>query len=93
LITLIILLEEYKLWSFSLCSFLQPPVTSSLFGPNILNTLLQNKLRTIIIQAAVSCGGVADSTHEMYSEATHFESQIRLRLLSVLSLPTGNFVK
>jgi hypothetical protein len=35
--------EEYKLWSSSLCSFLQPPVTSSLFGPNILlNTLFSN---------------------------------------------------
>jgi hypothetical protein len=26
----------HKLWSSSFCSFLQPPVTSSLFGPNIL---------------------------------------------------------
>jgi hypothetical protein len=36
---------EYKLWNSSLCSFLQPPVTSSLFGPNILvNTLFSNTL-------------------------------------------------
>jgi hypothetical protein len=28
--------EEYKLWSSSLCNLLHSPVTSSLFGPNIL---------------------------------------------------------
>jgi hypothetical protein len=43
LITLIILGEEYKLWSTSLRSFLQPPVTSSPFDP-ILNTLFSNTL-------------------------------------------------
>jgi hypothetical protein len=42
---LIILSEEYKLWSSSLCSFLQLPVTSSLFSPNILlSTLFRNIL-------------------------------------------------
>jgi hypothetical protein len=42
MIILIILDEEYKLRS-SLCSFLQPLVTSSFFGPNILlNTLFSN---------------------------------------------------
>jgi hypothetical protein len=45
LIILIILEEECKLWSPSLCTFLQPPVTSSLFGPNILlSTLFSNTL-------------------------------------------------
>jgi hypothetical protein len=40
---LIISGEEYKLCSSLLCSFLQPPVTSSLFGPNILlSTLFSN---------------------------------------------------
>jgi hypothetical protein len=28
--------EEYKLWSFALCSFLYPPVTSFLLGQNIV---------------------------------------------------------
>jgi hypothetical protein len=45
LIILLILGEENKLWSSSLCSFLQPTVTSSLFGPNILlKTLFSNTL-------------------------------------------------
>jgi hypothetical protein len=35
--------EEYKLWSSSLCSFLKPPVNSSLFGLNtFLSTLFSN---------------------------------------------------
>jgi hypothetical protein len=45
LIILIILDEEYKSRSSSLCSFLHPPVTSSLFGPNsVLSTLMSNTL-------------------------------------------------
>jgi hypothetical protein len=45
LIILTVLREQYNLWSSLLCSFLQPPVTSSLFGPNILlSTLFSNTL-------------------------------------------------
>jgi hypothetical protein len=42
LVILIILGEQEKLWRSSLCTFIQPPVTSSLFGPNILNILFSN---------------------------------------------------
>jgi hypothetical protein len=45
LIILIILGEEYKSWSSLLCNFLHSPVTSSLFGPNILfSNLVSNTL-------------------------------------------------
>jgi hypothetical protein len=45
LIILIIFGEEYKLRNSSSCNFLQPPVTSSLFGPNILlSNLFPNAL-------------------------------------------------
>jgi hypothetical protein len=45
LIILIIFGEEHKLRSSSLCSFLQPPITSSLFSSNIvLRTLFSNTL-------------------------------------------------
>jgi hypothetical protein len=41
----IVLGEEYKSRSSSLCSFLHHPVTSSLFGPNILlSTLFSDTL-------------------------------------------------
>jgi hypothetical protein len=37
--------EEYKILSYSLCSFLHSPVTSSLLGPNVLlNSLFSNIL-------------------------------------------------
>jgi hypothetical protein len=45
LVSLIISGEQFKQWSPSLCSFIQPSVTSSLVGPNILlSTLFSNTL-------------------------------------------------
>jgi hypothetical protein len=54
--------EEYKLWSSSLCSFLQPPLTSYLFGPNILlSTLFSNTLNLC------SSFNVSDQVNDTYS--------------------------
>jgi hypothetical protein len=44
LIIIIILVEEYKLWSSLLCSFLQPLVTLLPLDPNLLSTLFSNTL-------------------------------------------------
>jgi hypothetical protein len=43
-IILIILGKKYKSRNSSLCSFLHPPITSFLFGQNILNTLFSHIL-------------------------------------------------
>ena len=43
-ITRTILGEEYKSFSSSLCNLLHSPVTSSILGPNILNTMFSNTL-------------------------------------------------
>jgi hypothetical protein len=49
LISLILLREAYKLRSSSVCNFLQPLVTSSLFDPNIiLSTLFSNIISHVL---------------------------------------------
>jgi hypothetical protein len=53
LIILITLGQEYKLWSSSLRSFLLPPVTSFLFGPNIPPSLemeIKRFLRCVVLR-------------------------------------------
>jgi hypothetical protein len=55
LIVIIMFGEEYKLCSSSLCSVLHPPVTSLLFGPNIL---LSNRFTKTL--SLCSCLNVRD---------------------------------
>jgi hypothetical protein len=55
-IVLIIFREAYKLWSSSLCSLLQSPVTSSLLCQNIfLNTLFSNTVSLCSSLSATGC--------------------------------------
>jgi hypothetical protein len=62
-----ILGEEYKLWSSSLCSFLQPPVTSSLFFSKIyVRELLYH-------QKANRCIGILKWRHPLLT--IHLASQ------------------
>jgi hypothetical protein len=72
LIILIMSGEDYKSSSFSLCSFLQPPVASSLFGPNILlSTLYSNtvspcsslNVRDQVLHPCRTTGKIMDHDH------------------------------
>jgi hypothetical protein len=49
---LMISVDDYKLWSSSLCNFLHSPVTSSLLGPN-------NRLRTLFSNTLSLCSSLS----------------------------------
>jgi hypothetical protein len=68
LITLIILGEEYKPCSSSLCSFLQPPVISSLLGPNVYIYYTYYNIHSHLIQIIsfftdISCAAHSQQEH------------------------------
>ena len=78
-ITRTILGEQYRSLSFSLCSFLHSPVTSSLLGPNILlNTLFSN------ILSLRSSLNVSDQVSHLYKTAGKIIVQHSLSSLFIL---------
>jgi hypothetical protein len=54
LIIRIIFYEEYRSLNSSLCSFLHPPVISSLLGPNILLCTLSSRTASLRSYLSVS---------------------------------------
>jgi hypothetical protein len=64
---LIIFGEEFKLWSYSLCSFLQPPITSSLLCRNTVLSLVpcsQTPCRYGVIKQSIEPGNCWKITSE-----------------------------
>jgi hypothetical protein len=74
LIIIIIAVEEYKLRSSSLCSFRLPPVTSSLFCPNILLNILT----------------VCSSLNVRDEVRTHTEPQAKAEFSTLISMLGGS---
>jgi hypothetical protein len=68
-----ILAEGNKLWSSSLCSFLQSPVTSSLLDPNIfLSPLFSN---TLSVCSSLNFRDQVSHPHKTWQHGIDFEGQ------------------
>jgi hypothetical protein len=100
LIILIVFGEEYKLRSSSLCSFLQPPLISSSFGPNILVELLQQKPTRHKNYTVLQYHALRKSTNhprtrkELVARQKHFyEAHLRHTTGNLNTLPFPIFIK
>jgi hypothetical protein len=71
LIILIILGEEFTLWSSSLCSFLHPPVTSSLFRPNICTLITKRKYQIRTRRSACVYKSMETNLHYFFGKYTN----------------------
>jgi hypothetical protein len=65
---IIILGQDYKLWTSSLWSFLQPPVTSSLFGPIFFSAPFPNTLSLCLYKHSVR---TSQETHYVSATETN----------------------
>jgi hypothetical protein len=85
LIVIIIFGEQYKFWSSSVCSFLQP-LSLHLFGPNILSILFSNTL------SLCSSHNVRDQVSRPYRTTGKLNS-VFFYCLCTMKLSTSPYIK
>ena len=76
--------EEYRLWSSSLCSFLQSPVTSSRLDTNtLLSTLFSN---TLSLRSSVNVRDKASNPYQATGQNYSYRGADKITWLGVLSI-------